>query len=159
MMLCLPDVKMPNNCHECDGYGICDVVRLKCPCNIDMNLYDFEKRPKECPLKEIKDEKEVKLIKPIDSDILEEQCKKSIDSGEPICDYNFYYNVIAYLREWKYIVYRLKEDEKIIDALLKVGYPHDFQREEPWIIDYMYLITDVIRKAVNFRNEERKRKT
>lgn len=53
-MLCLPNVKMPNNCHECDGYGICDVVGLKCPCNIDMNLYDFEKRPKECPLKEMR---------------------------------------------------------------------------------------------------------
>lgn len=48
----------------------------------------------------------------------------------------------------------LKEQDEIIDALLKVGYPHNFQREEPWIVNYMYSITDVVRKAVHLRNEE-----
>lgn len=47
----------------------------------------------------------------------------------------------------------LKAQNEIIYDLLKVGYPHNFQREEPWIVNYMYAITDVIRKAVNFRNE------
>ena len=47
----------------------------------------------------------------------------------------------------------LKAQNEIIDGLIKVGYPHNFQREEPWIINYMYAITDVIRKAVNLRNE------
>ena len=48
----------------------------------------------------------------------------------------------------------LKEQDEIIDALLKVGYPHNFQREPPWIVNYMYSITDVVRKAVHLRNEE-----
>ena len=46
----------------------------------------------------------------------------------------------------------LKAQGEVIDALLKVGYPHNFQREEPWIVNYMYAITDVIKKAVNLRN-------
>lgn len=48
----------------------------------------------------------------------------------------------------------LKEQDEIIDALLKVGYPHNFQREPPWIVNYMYSITDVVRKAINLRNAE-----
>lgn len=48
----------------------------------------------------------------------------------------------------------LKEQSAIVDALVKVGYPHNFQREPPWIVNYMYSITDVIRKAVHLRNEE-----
>ena len=47
----------------------------------------------------------------------------------------------------------LKAQNEIIDDLIKVGYPHNFQREEPWIVNYMYVITDVIRKAVNFKND------
>ncbi len=48
----------------------------------------------------------------------------------------------------------LKKQQEIIDALLKVGYPHNFQREEPWIVNYMYAITAVVKKAVRLRNEE-----
>lgn len=48
----------------------------------------------------------------------------------------------------------LKKQKEIIDALLKVGYPHNFQREEPWIVNYMYAITAVVKKAVRLRNEE-----
>lgn len=51
-MVCLPNVKMPNNCHECDACGISDVVGLKCPCEENYELYDYEKRPKECPVNE-----------------------------------------------------------------------------------------------------------
>lgn len=47
---------------------------------------------------------------------------------------------------------RLKAQGKVIDELLKVGYPHNFQREEPWIVNYMYAITGVIKKAVNLNN-------
>ena len=47
----------------------------------------------------------------------------------------------------------LKAQDEIIDDLIKVGYPHNFQREEPWIVNYMYAITDVIRKAVNLKND------
>jgi len=48
----------------------------------------------------------------------------------------------------------LNEQDEIIDALLKVGYPHNFQRESPWIVNYMRLITDVVKKAVHLRNGE-----
>lgn len=48
----------------------------------------------------------------------------------------------------------LKEQNEIIDALLKVGYPHNFQREKPWIVNYMLNITDVVRKAVRLRSGE-----
>lgn len=48
----------------------------------------------------------------------------------------------------------LKAQDEVIRALRKVGYPHDFQREEPWIVNYMYAITDVIKKAVSLRNGE-----
>lgn len=53
-MVCLPEVKMPRNCHECDVAGISDVVGLKCPCETDETLYDFDGRPEKCPLKESK---------------------------------------------------------------------------------------------------------
>lgn len=48
----------------------------------------------------------------------------------------------------------LRKQQEIIDALLKVGYPNNFQREEPWIVNYMYAITAVVKKAVRLRNEE-----
>ena len=47
----------------------------------------------------------------------------------------------------------LKAQNEVIEELLKVGYPHNFQREEPWIVNYMYAITSVIKKAVNLNNE------
>ena len=49
-MLCLPEVEMPKNCHECDAFGLSDVVGLKCPCNEDSNKYSYADRPKDCPL-------------------------------------------------------------------------------------------------------------
>lgn len=48
----------------------------------------------------------------------------------------------------------LKAQDDVITALLKVGYPHGFEREEPWIVDYMNQITNVIRKAVQLRNDQ-----
>ena len=46
----------------------------------------------------------------------------------------------------------LKAQNEVIQALCKVGYPHNFQREEPWIVNYMNAITDVIKKAVRLNN-------
>ena len=43
---------------------------------------------------------------------------------------------------------RIKAQDEVIRALRKVGYPHNFQREPTWIVNYMYAITDVIKKAV-----------
>jgi len=42
----------------------------------------------------------------------------------------------------------LKAQDEVITALRKVGYPHNFQGLQPWIVNYMYAITDVIKKAV-----------
>ena len=47
----IPDVEMPKNCHECDSYGFSDIVGLKCPCDTNKELYSYNKRPEECPLK------------------------------------------------------------------------------------------------------------
>ena len=54
IMLCLPEIKIPKNCHDCDAIGISDIVGLKCPCETDKTLYDFDERPEKCPLKELK---------------------------------------------------------------------------------------------------------
>lgn len=43
---------------------------------------------------------------------------------------------------------RIKAQDEVIRALRKVGYPHNFQREPTWIVNFMYAITDVIKKAV-----------
>lgn len=48
----------------------------------------------------------------------------------------------------------LKAQDEVITELLKVGYPHDFQNEPLWIVNYMRLITGVMKKAVNLRNDE-----
>lgn len=47
----------------------------------------------------------------------------------------------------------INAQNEIIKELLKVGYPHNFQREEPWIVNYMYAITEVVKKAVHLSNE------
>ena len=53
-MIVIEGVEMPKNCHECDSFGISDLVGIKCPCQNE-DCYDFEKRPNGCPLKETKD--------------------------------------------------------------------------------------------------------
>ena len=46
----------------------------------------------------------------------------------------------------------VKAQNEVITELLKVGYPHDFQQEKPWIVNYLYAITNVIKKAVRLNN-------
>jgi hypothetical protein len=41
----------------------------------------------------------------------------------------------------------LKEQEEIINELLGLGYPHNFQHEAPWVVDYLYSLTEIIKKA------------
>lgn len=41
----------------------------------------------------------------------------------------------------------LQEYRNVVDALIDVGYPHNFQREEPWIRDYCYKITRIVKMA------------
>ena len=64
--------------------------------------------------------------------------------GDAMCQHNLIRDALELL----------KAQDKVITALLDVGYPHNFQREEPWIVNYMYAITDVIREAVRLRNGE-----
>jgi Lar family restriction alleviation protein len=45
---------MPKNCYECGTFGISDVVGLECPWENYPEAYDYEKRPDECPLFDIK---------------------------------------------------------------------------------------------------------
>jgi hypothetical protein len=52
-MIGLDGVEMPKDCHECGAFGISDVVGLNCPCEINPELYDYEKRPDGCPLCEL----------------------------------------------------------------------------------------------------------
>ena len=47
MSILINGVNMPRNCHECDSFGFSDIVGLKCP------KYDFNERPKGCPLTKI----------------------------------------------------------------------------------------------------------
>ena len=47
----------------------------------------------------------------------------------------------------------LKAQNEVIQDLRKIGYPHNFQRGKPWIVNYMYAITEVIKKAVRLNNE------
>ena len=37
--------------------------------------------------------------------------------------------------------------KEVILDLLNIGYPHNFQHENPWIVNYMYGITKIVDKA------------
>lgn len=65
-------------------------------------------------------------------------------SSEP-CANGLKYNAITLIRQQQE---RIKAQDEVIQALRKVGYPHNFQREPTWVVNYMYAITDVIKKAV-----------
>ena len=41
----------------------------------------------------------------------------------------------------------IKEQEELINELLNLGYPHNFQHEAPWVVDYLYSLTEIIKKA------------
>ena len=49
------NIKMPENCHECDALGISDVVGLNCPCESkkESYAYAYGHRPPNCPLMEV----------------------------------------------------------------------------------------------------------
>ena len=48
----------------------------------------------------------------------------------------------------------LKAQEEIIQELINVGVPHNFQREQPWLVTYMYKITAIVQKAFKLKDEE-----
>ena len=65
-------------------------------------------------------------------------------SNEP-CANGLKFNALSLIRKQQE---RIKAQDEVIRALRKVGYPHNFQREPTWVVNYMYAITDVIKKAV-----------
>ena len=75
------------------------------------------------------------------------------DMDELDCKNCQYDNASCFLDVTADAIQLLKAQDDVISALLKIGYPHNFQREEPWIVDYMNQITNVIRKAVQLRND------
>ena len=48
----------------------------------------------------------------------------------------------------------LKAQDEIIQELINVGVPHNFQREQPWLVTYMYKITAIVQKAFKLKGEE-----
>lgn len=62
-----------------------------------------------------------------------------------LCGNQIYSDALALIRQQQE---KIKAQDEVIRALRKVGYPHNFQREPTWIVNYMYAITDVIKKAV-----------
>ena len=54
--LIVDGVKMPHNCHECDSYGINDLVGLECP-GKSSDGCSFVNRPEGCPLREERHDK------------------------------------------------------------------------------------------------------
>ena len=53
MSIILPNVPMPQNCHECNALGICDVVHLPCPIEEHPERFCYDERPQDCPLQEV----------------------------------------------------------------------------------------------------------
>ena len=41
----------------------------------------------------------------------------------------------------------LKEQDELLQQLTDLGYPHNFQHEAPWVVDYLYKLTEIIKKA------------
>ena len=54
------------------------------------------------------------------------------------------------------LIQELEAYKDIVFSLLDVGYPHNFQREEPWIRNYCYKITGVVKMAYDAVEEEEK---
>ena len=50
MSVLIPGMDMPKNCHECDSWGLSDVVMIDCPVDKDGSLYSYTDRPDGCPL-------------------------------------------------------------------------------------------------------------
>lgn len=70
---------------------------------------------------------------------------QSPNYGMDDCTSNLTSDAIALIHQQQE---KIKAQDEVIRALRKVGYPHNFQREPRWIVNYMYAITDVIKKAV-----------
>lgn len=43
------------------------------------------------------------------------------------------------------------KSKKIVNDLIELGYPHNFQLENSWVVDYCYKVSDIIEKAVELK--------
>ena len=82
-----------------------------------------------------------------------EGVKNRLAYGINVCELTKTKQVHITLNAVREILDMLAAQNEVIQALRKVGYPHDFQNESPWIRDYMYTITGVIKKAVRVHNK------
>ena len=64
---------VPCNCHQCDSWGLSDVVGIDCPVDKDGSLYSYHGRPEGCPLFPIKEMKDGFLYVKKDGMIYEAQ--------------------------------------------------------------------------------------
>lgn len=44
---------------------------------------------------------------------------------------------------------------RLVCELVELGYPHNFQREEPYIRNYMYAVSDLVEVAYKIKNREK----
>ena len=82
-----------------------------------------------------------------------EGAKNSLAYGINVCELTKTKQVHITKNAAQAILDILQAQDEVIQALRKVGYPHDFQNESLWIRDYMYAITGVIKKAVRVHNK------
>ena len=47
----------------------------------------------------------------------------------------------------KFLSSKLQEYHKVLYELTELGVPHNFQREQPWLVKYMYDITKIVKEA------------
>lgn len=43
---------------------------------------------------------------------------------------------------------------KVLYDLCELGYPHNFQHEAPWVVDYLYKLTAIIKRAYEVKNND-----
>lgn len=44
------------------------------------------------------------------------------------------------------------EIKKIVNDLIELGYPHNFQLENSWVVDYCYKVSDIVKKAMELKS-------
>lgn len=39
----------------------------------------------------------------------------------------------------------------IVKQLIELGYPHNFQHENKWVVDYCYKISEIVKQAIEIK--------
>ena len=48
---------------------------------------------------------------------------------------------------------RAERAEKVLYDLRELGYPHNFQHEASWVVDYLYKLTPIITRAFELKRQ------